>query len=84
MVVLVPSEAAKQRFRIAYTAFQTAADGSFTAKVAPGKYLVMARRRANLTPLMGPEMMQSLGDDVETVILLPEQQKTVQLRLVQR
>jgi Carboxypeptidase regulatory-like domain len=84
VVLLVPSDVAKQRFRIAYIAVQTAPDGSFTAKVPPGKYLVVPRRRANVPTVITPEFMRSLGHDIEAVSLLPDEQKTVQLRLSQR
>ncbi|HEX6731091.1 MAG TPA: hypothetical protein VF074_13800, partial [Pyrinomonadaceae bacterium] len=84
VVVLVPFEAAKQRFRVAYTAAQTAADGSFTARVAPGKYRILARRRDSLPPVITSELIRSLADNIETLILVAEEPKTVRLRLSQR
>lgn len=84
VVLLVPFEAGKQRFRVAYTAAQTAADGSFTARVAPGKYQILARRRESLPSVITSELIQSLADNIETLMLVAEEQKTVRLRLPQR
>ena len=81
VVLLVPAEAAKQRFRLNYTAVQTASDGSFSARVAPGTYLLLARRRDQLPALITPQFMQSLSPRTERIELSAGESKTVQLHV---
>ena len=84
VVLAVPIEASKYRFRIVITAVRVGADGSFSAKVAPGKYLVVARSGEGLPLGIGPEQLQALSEMGQTVSLSPDEHKTVQLRVAQR
>lgn len=81
VVVFAPTESWKQRFRTAYTVVQIAPDGSFSSKVAPGEYLIFARRRDQLPPLITPSFIQTLGARAATVALKADEQQTVDLRL---
>ena len=81
VVVLVPVESWKQRFRTAFTVIQIEPDGSFSGKVAPGEYLIFARRRNQLPPLITPDFIQTLGAGASTVALKADEQQTVDLKL---
>jgi hypothetical protein len=80
VVLFLPVEPWKQRFRTAYTAVQTAPDGSFTAKIAPGEYLVLARKRDQLPPLISSDFIQRLSG-LMRIALVADEQKAVELQL---
>jgi len=81
VVLFVPSDVNRQRFRLSYVAARVTSNGTFQAKLPPGDYLVLARTRDRLPSVITPEFMRRLGADVQKVSLLPDARTTVQVRL---
>ena len=80
-VLFVPVEAFKWRFRTARTALLVGTDGSFSGKVPPGEYIVIARHRDSLAVVITQTFMESLGSDRPHVTLSPDQRKVFDLPL---
>jgi hypothetical protein len=79
VVLFLPVEPWKQPFRTAYTAIQTAPDLSFTAKIAPGEYFVLARKRDQLPPISSDFIQRLSG--LMRITLVADEQQAVELRL---
>ena len=69
VVVLVPVEAAKQRFRTSYLTTRPAADGSFSLSGAPGEYFVLVRKRDGLPPILTEDFIKAEAPAAERIIL---------------
>jgi hypothetical protein len=81
VVLFFPVESAKQRFRTAYTAILAGADGSFSGKVPPGEYFMLARRRDQFPALITSEFIDSLGGSARRVVLSAGEQKPLEVQL---
>jgi hypothetical protein len=79
VVLLVPVDPAKQRFRTSYFSTFSSTDGSFSVKVAPGEYFVIARQRADLPAVIMPEFMRAFGAGTQRVAVGPSEQKSIDL-----
>lgn len=79
VVLFVPVEASKWRFRTAHTALLVGADGSFSGKVPPGEYIVIARPRNRVPVIITPSFMDSLGAYQQRLTLIGDQQKVMEI-----
>lgn len=80
VVLLAPAEAAKQQFRTSYFTTRTAADGAYSVSVAPGEYLVFARRRDQLPGIMSDEFLKNEAGNATRVTVANGEQKRLDLR----
>jgi hypothetical protein len=79
-VLLAPAESEKQQFRTSYFTTQSAADGSYSVSVAPGEYLVFARRRDQLPRIMSDEFLKNEAGNATRVTVAAGEQKRLDLR----
>jgi hypothetical protein len=79
-VLLAPAESEKQQFRTSYFTTQSAADGSYSVSVAPGEYLVFARRRDQLPRIMSDEFLRNEAGNATRVTVAAGEQKRLDLR----
>ena len=77
-VLFIPFESSKRRFRTLQVAILTASDGSFSARIPPGEYLVIARRPDQLSALAADLVIDSVNA-LPRVRLEPDQHKEIQL-----
>ena len=80
VVLLAPVESAKQRFRTAYLSTRTGPDGAFSISGNPGEYVVFARQRDDLPPIMSEEFVRSASARVPHVTLTAGAQKQIEVR----
>jgi hypothetical protein len=81
VVLFLPVDPSRWQFRTAHTALLVAADGSFSGKVPPGEYVVIARRRDMLPVVITRSFVESLGSDRPHVTLSPDERKVFDLPL---
>jgi hypothetical protein len=81
VVLFLPVDPSRWQFRTAQTALLVAADGSFSGKVPPGEYVVIARRRDMLPAAITRSFAESLGSDRPHVTLSPDERKVFDLQL---
>jgi hypothetical protein len=80
-VLLVPTEASKQRFRTAYLTARSASDGTFSVKGEPGEYFVLARKRDEFPPIVTEDFVRSETSQAQRVLLAPGEQKQLTVRI---
>ena len=81
VVLFIPVEAHKQRFRTSYTPLQASSDGSFSTRLAPGEYLVLTRNAADLPQIVTAEFIQKLSTVLPRVTVNPGSNPPLQLKL---
>lgn len=81
ILLLVPVEVRKQRFRTAFLTARTTPDGSFSLRGAPGEYFVFVRRRAEFPPIITEEFVRAEAANAQRVVLAPGEQKRIDLRV---
>lgn len=69
VIVFVPAEPGKQRFRTQYAAAKLASDGSFSTTLAPGEYFVLFRRSDEFQGVAQPELTKELSPTVPRVVV---------------
>lgn len=79
VVLFVPVEASKWRFRTAHTALLVGADGSFSGKVPPGEYIVIASPRNRVPVSITASFMDSVGANGQRLTLTADQQKVLEV-----
>lgn len=62
IVVFIPADVNKQKFRSAYTPVRTLGDGSFSVRLPPGEYRIMVRSSVDMPPVLTPEFIQKLNE----------------------
>jgi len=82
VVLFVPVEASKWRFRTAHTALLVGADGSFSGKVPPGEYVVIGRPRNQVPVTITRGFMDSLGADPQRLTLSADQQRVLEIPII--
>jgi hypothetical protein len=80
VVLLAPAESEKQQFRTSYFTTRTASDGAYSVSVAPGEYLVFARRRDQLPRIMSDEFLRNEAGNATRVTVAAGEQKRLDLR----
>src|SRR6267143_1381969 len=76
IVLLAPAESEKQQFRMSYFTTRTAADGAYSLVIAPGDYLVFARRRDQLPGIMSDEFIRNeAGKAIRVTVAAGEQKR---------
>ncbi len=80
VVLLAPAESEKQQFRTSYFTTRTAADGAYSLDIAPGEYLVFARRRNQLPGIMSDEFIRNEAGNATRVTVAGGEQKRLELR----
>ncbi|HZE64909.1 MAG TPA: carboxypeptidase-like regulatory domain-containing protein, partial [Pyrinomonadaceae bacterium] len=79
IVLLAPAESEKQQFRTSYFTTRTAADGAYSLVIAPGDYLVFARRRDQLPGIMSDEFIRNEAGKAIRVTVAAGEQKRLEL-----
>lgn len=59
VLLLVPVEITRQRFRSAYPTARTKSDGSYSLNGEPGEYFVLARKRDEFPPIITEDFVRS-------------------------
>jgi hypothetical protein len=81
VVLLVPLETEKQRFRTSYLTTRTAADGSFSLAGPPGDYFVLARRRDDLPPIITENFARTAASDAPRVSLVAAENQQMEIKV---
>jgi hypothetical protein len=81
VVMLVPVDPGKQRFRTSTFAVRTTSDGSYALSIPPGDYFVVARSRDELPGVATQQFMRNLAGNAQRVSLGSSEQKRLDLRL---
>ncbi len=81
VLLLVPVETARQRFRTAYPTARTAADGAYSVKGEPGEYFVLARRRDEFPPIITEDFVRSETTKAPRVMLVSGEPKQFTVRI---
>ncbi|MDQ5847108.1 MAG: hypothetical protein M3539_17615 [Acidobacteriota bacterium] len=79
VILLLPVEPEKQRFRTTYLTTRPGADGSFSLTGAPGEYLVLAKRREDLPAIVSEEFVRTQAANAVRVTLVSGEQKHLDL-----
>ena len=83
VVLFLPVEASKWRFRTAHTALLVGADGSFSGKVPPGEYIVIGRPRNLIPMVITRSFIESLGAERQQVTLTADERKVLEIPIQQ-
>ena len=81
VLLLVPVESTRQRFRTAYPTSRTAADGSYSLKGEPGEYFVLARQRDEFPPIITEDFVRSETTKAPRVLLISGEPKQFTVRI---
>ncbi|HKP47264.1 MAG TPA: carboxypeptidase-like regulatory domain-containing protein [Pyrinomonadaceae bacterium] len=80
VVLLLPVNQEKQRFRTTYFTSKVAADGTYGLNAPAGEYFIFARQRDQLPPLITNQFIQKELVNSERISLGAGDKKTVDLR----
>lgn len=81
VVLFVPSDADKQRFRTSYLTARPDDDGKFVVTGPPGDYHAFARRRDDLPPIVTGDFVRSLGTNAQRINIKAGQANHIELPL---
>jgi hypothetical protein len=70
VVMFIPLDAAKRRFRTQYTTVSLDNSGSFSTRLAPGEYLVLVRNKSELPSLVTTEFISGLESSLTRVSIV--------------
>ncbi len=81
VLLLVPVETARQRFRTAYPTARTTADGSYSLNGEPGEYFILARRRDEFPPIVTEDFVRAATAKAPRVVLVSGEAKQFTVRV---
>ena len=81
VLLLVPVELTRQRFRSAYPTARTKPDGSYSLNGEPGEYFVLARQRDEFPPIITEDFVRSATAKAPRVTLVAGEQTKFTVRI---